>query len=69
MNRHDLLETVFVKTFFAHLLLNILGTILLIAYFFIPEHSWGYIAAAMFVFIGNCICFTVNSVVTMKMLF
>lgn len=69
MGRHELLETVFVKTFFVHMLLNILGVILLVAYFIMPNHPWGYIAACMFVFVGNCICFTVNSVVTMKMLY
>lgn len=69
MNRQELLETVFFKTFFVHLFLNILGIVLFVAYFFMPRLPWGYIAACMFVFIGNCICFTVNSVVAMKMLY
>ena len=69
MNRQELLETVFFKTFFVHLFLNILGIVLLVAYFFMPSPSWGYIAACMFVFIGSSICFTINSVVTMKMLY
>jgi len=69
MNRHDILETVFVKTFFVHLFLNILGIVLFVAYFFMPRLLWQYIAACVFVFIGNCICFTINSIVAMKMLY
>lgn len=69
MNRQELLETVFFKTFFVHLFLNLLGIVLLVAYFFMPNPSWGYVTTCILVFIGNCICFTVNSVVTMKMLY
>lgn len=69
MNRQELLETVFFKTFFVHLFLNFLGIVLLVAYFFMPSPSWGYIAACVFVSISNCICFTVNSIVAMKMLY
>ena len=69
MNRQELLETVFVKTFFVHLFLNFLGIVLLVAYFFMPRLPWGYIAACMFVFIGSSICFTINSVMAMKMLY